>query len=109
MRKEGNRVRLQDVSRRSEEPLVMVRAEGLMPLPPPLDSVETKPPYAPLSEEQQKKFEHGLDGVSALSLPKPKSRQEEDQLVGRFLKGLEKLLSQNDNWTFWQPLMQSLE
>ena len=100
---------MQDVSHRDEEPLVTIRAEDLMPLPPPLDSVETKPPYAPLSEEQKKKFEHGLDGVSALSLPKPGSKQEEDQLVGQFLRGLEKLLSRNDNWTFWQPLMQSLE
>jgi Fe-S oxidoreductase len=109
MKTEGKKIRLQDVSRRNEEPLVTVRAEDLMPLPPPLDSVETTPPYGPLSEEQKKKFEYGLDGVSALSLPKPKSKEEEEQLVERFLKGLEKLLSQNDNWAFWQPLMQSLE
>ena len=75
----------------------------------PLDRIEPKPPYSPLSEEQKKRVECGLDGVSALSLPKPKNREEEDKLVERFLVGLRKLLSQNDNWAFWQPLMQSLE
>ena len=102
-------MRLQDVSRRTEEPLVTVTAEDLMPLPPPLDQVEAKAPYPPLSEEQKKRMECALDGVSALSLPKPKNKEEEDKLVERFLAGLHKLLSQNDNWAFWQPLMQSLE
>ena len=109
METQRKKVRLQDVSLRTEEPLVTVRAEDLMPLPPPLDHIEPKPPYSPLSEEQKKRVENGLDGVSALSLPIPKNREEEEKLVERFLAGLRKLLSQNDNWTFWQPLMQSLE
>ncbi|MCJ7641313.1 MAG: hypothetical protein MUO29_05375, partial [Desulfobacterales bacterium] len=109
MKTQSRRVRLQDVSRRTEEPLVTVNAEDLMPLPPPLNKGETKPPYSPLSEEQKKRVECGLDGVSALSLLKPENREEEEKLVERFLAGLQKLLSQNDNWTFWQPLMQSLE
>jgi hypothetical protein len=104
----AEKTRLQD-SRRTEEPLVTVTAEDLMPLPPPLDHVEAKAPYPPLSEEQKKRVECGLDGVSALSLPKPKNKEEEDKLVEQFLAGLHKLLSQNDNWAFWQPLMQSLE
>jgi len=37
------------------------------------------------------------------------SKEEEEKLVERFLRGLEKLLSQNDNWLFWQPFIQSLE
>ena len=80
-----------------------------MPLPPPLDQQEEKAPYSPLSENQKKNYECSLDGVSALALPKPKSKEEEEKLVERFLRGLEKLLSQKDNWLFWQPLMQSLE
>ena len=109
MKTQSRRVRLQDVSRRTEEPLVTVNAEDLMPLPPPLNKGEAKPPYSPLSEEQKKRVECGLDGVSALSLSKPENREEEEKLVEQFLAGLQKLLSQNDNWTFWQPLMQSLE
>jgi Fe-S oxidoreductase len=109
MKTQRKKMRLQDVSRHTEEPLVTVTAEDLMRLPPPLDRVEAKAPYPPLSEEQKKRVECGLDGVSALSLPKPKNKEEEDKLVDRFLVGLRKLLSQNDNWAFWQPLIQSLE
>jgi len=86
-----------------------VTADDLMPLPSPLDQKEKKAPYPPLSEEQKKNYECSLDGVSALSLPKPKSKEEEEKLVKQFLSGLRKLLSQNDNWPFWQPLIQSLE
>jgi len=109
MQTQRKKTRLQDVSRRTEEPLVTVTAEDLMRLPPPLDRVEEKAPYSPLSEEQKKRVECALDGVSALSLPKPKNKEEEDKLVEQFLGGLRKLLSQNDNWSFWQPLIQSLE
>jgi len=109
MKTARKKIRLQDVSRRTEEPLVTVTAEDLMPLPPPFDHMEARAPYSPLSEEQKKRVECSLDGVSALSLPKPKNKEEEDKLVERFLAGLHKLLSQDDNWAFWQPLIQSLE
>ncbi len=109
MRTQQKRIRLQDISRPSDEPLITLTSEDLMPLPPPLDQPENKPPYLPLSESQKKNYECSLDGVSALSLPKPKNREEEEKLVKQFLSGLRKLLSQNDNWPFWQPLIQSLE
>jgi Fe-S oxidoreductase len=109
MMAKSKKIRLQDISLHTEEPLVTVRATDLMPLPPPLDKIDTKPPYPMLSETKRKEVECFLDGVSAVSLPRPKNKQEEDQLVERFLKGLRKLLSQDDNWLFWQPLTQSLE
>jgi len=101
-------VKLRDISRRADEPLLSISAEDLMSLPSPLDQPGNKPPIAALSENQRKSYEWALDGVSALALPKPKNKEEEDKLVGRFLSGLRKLLSQNDNWGFWQPLVQSL-
>jgi ferredoxin len=106
---ERKKIRLQDISIRTDDPLITVTANDLMPLPSPLDQKEKKAPYPPLSEDQKKNYECSLDGVSALALPKPKSKEEEEKLVERFLRGLEKLLSQNDNWLFWQPLIQSLE
>lgn len=109
MTPERKKIRLRDISLRTEEPLMTVTADDLMPLPPPLDKFGTKPPYPLLSEAKRKEVECSLDGVSAVSLPRPKTKDEEDRLVERFLKGLQKLLSQNDNWLFWQPLMQSLE
>ncbi len=104
-----SKVKLRDVSKATEEPLVTVTAEDLMSLPPPMERKETEPLIPPLSESQRKKYESSLDGVSALMLPKPKDKQEEEKLVGRFLSGLKKLLSQDDNWLFWQPLMQTLD
>ncbi len=104
----NKRVKLRDISRGTDGPLLSMRAEDLMPLPSPLGRPGTKPFIPPLSENQRKIYECGLDGVSALTLPKPKSKEEEDRLVRTFLNGLRKLLSQNDNWPFWQPLVQTL-
>lgn len=109
MKTKKKKIRLQDISLRTDEPLITVRSDDLMPLPSPLDQEERKDPYPSLSEEQKKRYESSLDGVSALSLPKPKNQEEEEKLVEHFLWGLEKLLSPNDNWLFWQPLIQSLE
>lgn len=50
-----------------------------------------------------------MDGVSASNLPKPQSPQEEQELVEKFLSGLGKLLSKENNWAFLQPLSLSLE
>jgi Fe-S oxidoreductase len=109
MNDRGKKIRLQDISLFRDEPLVTVTADDLMPLPAPFNQGEKKPPYSPLSESQGKNYETCLDGVSALFLPRPKNREEENVLVEKFLRGLEKLLSRNDNWTFLQPLIQSLE
>ncbi len=104
-----SKVKLEDMSKATDEPLVTMTAEDLMSLPPPVEKSETEPPIHLLSESQRKNYESSLDGVSALMLPKPKDKQEEEKLVARFLSGLKKLLSQNDNWLFWQPLMQTLD
>jgi Fe-S oxidoreductase len=50
-----------------------------------------------------------LDGFSALALPQPKNKEEEEKYVKQFISGLKKLLSKEDNWTFLQPLLLSLE
>jgi Fe-S oxidoreductase len=102
------KVKLKDISKSADDPLISIAAEDLMPLPSPLNQREAEPPWTPLSENQRKSYECSLDGVSALGLAKPKNREDEDKLVERFLSGLKKLLSQNDNWPFWQPLFQSL-
>ena len=41
----------------------------------------------PLTDEQRANIECSLDGVSALNLPKPASKEEEDELVKKFLSG----------------------
>ena len=104
MRKE--RTKIHDISRKKEEGLLNISPQDWMPLP----CLDDHPsPIKPLTEEQKERVESSLDGISALGLPKPKNKEEEKKLVESFLRGLKKLLSQNDNWTFWQPLIHSLE
>jgi len=107
--KARKKIRLKDVCLNPDEPLVTIMVDDLMPLPSPLEGKEKKKPYPDLSEDKKKNYECSLDGVSAISLQKPKSKEEEKKLVRQFLEGLRKLLSENDNWPFCQPLIQSLE
>jgi Fe-S oxidoreductase len=83
--------------------------EQLMPLPPPYDRPGSHPSFKELPEGQDAHYEASLDGVSALLLPKLKTKEEEEDLVKKFLAGLEKLFSKENNWTFLQPLVLSLE
>jgi Fe-S oxidoreductase len=89
-------------------PLVELKAEEFAKLPKPYDTYEEEP-LEQLKDEQKAKWEHSLDGVSALTLPKPETKEEEEKYVKAFLSGLEKLLKKEDNWTFLQPLALSLE
>jgi len=99
---------------RPEDVIALVEKNGhldvdaLLPLPHPYEDWRDAPIPA-LSEEQRSRFEAGPDGVSALRLPRPESEEEREKLVARFLEGLAKLLSREDNWTFVQPLLLSLE
>lgn len=104
----AERIRVNDISRSPERQLVNITADGLMPLAFGCDG-RKEPPITPLDEETRSAYECSLDGVSALCLPKPRSTEEEARLVESFLRGLRKLFSQEDNWTFWQPLMLSVE
>jgi len=101
-------VDIRDISRRDPEPLVLPQMNELKPLPAGLGGVDG-PAFTPLSAQTTEKCECGLDGVCALSLPKPKSREEEEVLVKKFLSGVEKLFTKENNWTFLQPLLLTME
>ncbi|HUS71260.1 MAG TPA: (Fe-S)-binding protein [Anaerolineae bacterium] len=100
------RTRVRDISRRGDERLLEISSQDWMTLPCTTDQHVS---IRPLTDEQRKQLEHSLDGVSALGIPKPKNKAEEEKLVQGFLNGLRRLLSQDDNWTFWEPLVYSLE
>jgi len=100
-------MRPEDISKPAEQ-LVKIKPEDLPRLPPPYDTHEDDP-ISELTPAQKEKWEHSLDGVSAINLPKPSSPEEEERLVKAFLSGLEKLLTKENNWTFLQPLTLSLE
>lgn len=93
----------------SAEQLVELTPEQLVPLPYPYDKVSEEPSMKPLTPAQQQNIESSLDGVSAIGLRKAASVEEQEAYVQKFISGLKKLLSKEDNWTFLQPLLLSLE
>jgi len=100
--------RLSDISKNPETLLARVEPEDLMLLPYPCDNLN-HPATTELTEEQKERYESSLDGVVAIGLPKPKNKAEEEELIEKFLDGLRKLFSKENNWTFLQPLTLSLE
>ncbi len=97
---------LSDMSRRDPAPLTQIDPAALEPLgpgtPPAVRTMPVPPPAAATMG-----FE--LDGSRVLVLPNPQTPEEERLLVEAFLSGLEKLFSREDNWTFLQPLVLSME
>jgi Fe-S oxidoreductase len=77
------------------------------PLPAPYDKIDLK--IRKLTQEQVNRYECGLDGVSAVMLPRPESESEKRELIEKFLSGLNRLFNGHDNWTFLQPLFLTME
>jgi Fe-S oxidoreductase len=102
-------IRLEDMSRSDRRPLTHLENDGLMPLPAPLDDPSKDHNWPPLSEQVRERYECSLDDTCAVSIPRPKSKEQEDQLVGKFLSGLDKLFTRENNWTFLQPLVLTME
>ncbi len=98
-----------DISKNADEQMLDIVDEDLMPLPYPYDQPPEKPSVRPLTEAQRNTYECSLDGISVVGFRKPKSKEEEEELVQKFLSGLRKLLNQDDNWTFWQQLKLTLD
>jgi Fe-S oxidoreductase len=102
------KITLKDIGKR-EGRMIDIQKADLSPLPAPLDNPADEPGIKELTESQKAKFDTSLDGVSAVGLVKPQTQEEEDEFVKKFLSGLKKLLTKENNWTFLQPLMLSLE
>lgn len=101
-------MKLKDIWKKKER-LVNLDKRELMPLPPPYDNLDFEPEIRELTEEQKKTIDCSLDGITALGFKKPVSQEEADEIVKKFLQGLEKLLSKENNWTFLMPLYHTLE
>jgi len=101
-------ISLKDIAEPSAQ-LVELTPEELVPLPYPYNDSQSQPKMKQLTPDQRQKINASLDGVSAIGLVPPKSPEEEEAFVNKFLSGLTKLLRKEDNWTFLQPLMLSLE
>jgi len=86
-----------------------IKKKELLNLPFPFENPEEAPRIRSLEEGKWREFEVSLDGVMAIGISKPKTEKEEREFINRFLSGLKKLLSEDDNWTFFRPLFHSLE
>jgi len=96
---------LDDFSRTDLDQVAEVKPEDLVPLPPPYDKAEELPPFKEVTAEKREQVDFSLDGFSALGLRKLQTDEEEKELVEKFLTGLRKLFTKENNWLFLRPLM----
>ncbi|ROL58767.1 (Fe-S)-binding protein, partial [Bacteroidetes/Chlorobi group bacterium ChocPot_Mid] len=101
-------IKVKDLSK-GNEPLIELDPQDFSPLPPPYDKLEDLPGFKRLKEAEKKENVVNLDGVLIGGLPVPKSKEEEEKYVEAFIRGIKKLFSKEDNWTFLQPLVLSME
>ncbi len=99
---------VKDISKDVEQ-LAHVCAEDLPPLPPPYDKPENVPPFAPLRDIHKEAYNTSLDDTLAAGVKKPETKEQEQEIVNRFLGGLKKLFTVENNWTFLEPLTLSME
>ncbi len=102
------KIKISDISKPSEQ-LAHVDPQDLFPLPPPYDKIEESPGFKKLTPDTRNRLEATLDDTIAVGFPKPASKEEEEKLVKAFLCGLQKLFTKENNWTFLQPLVLSME
>ncbi|MFC1850955.1 (Fe-S)-binding protein [candidate division CSSED10-310 bacterium] len=103
-----SKVKIADIGKK-EGQLTELDLQKSIPLPPPYDKFEDQPKIPAIKEETKQNLVCNLDGVIALAIPQPKSKEEEQEYVEKFVSGLHKMLSKENNWTFLQPLLLSLE
>jgi Fe-S oxidoreductase len=98
-------IRPKDISKSSER-LGHVEKDNLLALPKPFDE---EPSLKELDPKIRIQYEASLDDTLAVGIPKPSTPEEEENLIRRFLSGLDKLLSKENNWAFLQQLILSLD
>ena len=91
-----------------EGQVVKLNPDEYIPLPYPYEDWKDKP-ITELTDDQKGRLEHSLDGLTGIAIPKPETEEEKEELVAKFLEGLRKLLSKEDNWTLLQPLLLSMD
>ena len=100
----AKRLKINDISKDTEQ-LTSVKNEDLMPLPWDIEEKE----WEALPDDLKEKYACILDDTLILPVPKPKTKEEEDELVKKFLAGMEKLFSRENNWTFLSMLETTME
>lgn len=98
-------IKVEDISKKINQLVPDFTNEMLEPLPFPYTD---EPAFNPL-KDTARPVDVALDGVLAVGVKKPETAEEEAEIVKAFISGLEKLFSKENNWTFLQPLILSME
>lgn len=94
-----------DFSKETKEPLINLKLEDMIPLSP---YIEEKDGFKEISDDWKNKYNFSLDGFSGFPFPEP-TEEEKKKIVKKFLRGIEKLLNPESNWTFLKPFSLSLK
>ena len=78
-----------------EGQLCTVDVNALRPLPVDYEAL----PWKVITDEQKKQYCCLLDDVNVLLIPVPQNIAEEEEIVNRFLDGMRKLFTPENNWT----------
>ncbi len=103
------KIKVKDFSNPNLRPLCEISPNDSIKLPPPYDKLDELPGFKKLSEPTLQNYDDSLDGVMAVGVLKPKTPKEEQELVEKFISALIKLFSKENNWTFLQPLILTME
>ena len=105
----GKDLRPRDISIMGDQ-LTQLTVADLKPLPAPFDKPEMEPGIRMGKPEWAEKYNAHLDGFIAIdNFERPKTKEEEDELVQKFLLGVEKMLSLDTNAGILQALNLSME
>ncbi|MGD8393855.1 MAG: (Fe-S)-binding protein [Candidatus Eiseniibacteriota bacterium] len=100
-------LKITDISRAGEQ-LTHIDPADLQPLPHPYEDWQDKG-ISELSDAKRASAETSLDGIIGMRIPVPETAEEKERLTRKFLAGVERLFNAEDNWTFLQPLLLSME
>jgi Fe-S oxidoreductase len=97
-----------DISKDLKEPMAPIEMEDLIDILGIDKSEET--PLEKTSDKIKNTYDWYLDGHIALSnLYPPKTKEEENEIVKKFLSGFEKILDPKNDWTMLQILKTGLD
>ncbi len=105
--KKSRSIRVEDISKPGGQ-MAILDPKDFMPLPYPYNEAGVRPMKL-LTDDPRPRYECSFAGIVGTGILKPGSKEEEERRVKAFLEGLKKLLSEENNWTFLQPLMLSLK
>lgn len=94
---------------RPDEQLIKLELDQLMPLLAPYDKPGMEPELTDPKPAWKEKYCTSLDGYVGIdTLIRPKTKEEEDEFVRKFLNGLEKIFSDANNGVL-EPLLLTFE